>query len=566
MSNSSINVLLIENDFPQAELLGKMLAQSSEPHFVLIHSHTLAGGLERLRQGDIHLILLDLGMPAESEGFDTFARVHREVRDIPIIVLSGNDDESLAVQTVQSGAQDYLVKGHDDNPHWLLRSMHYALERKRTQQELEQAYAELEKGVAERTAELSTANMKLEREVGERKRAQEALLQSNHQLAEVIEELRKTQEQIIQQERLHALGRMASGIAHDFNNALTPILGFSELPLLRPELLADPEKMKKHFEVICTAAKESAKVVSRLREFYRYREQAEVSLPVVPNDLVQQVILLTRPKWKDEALARDINIHLETDFKNVPTISGNESELREMLTNVVFNAIDALCEKGGGTLTFRTFQKEGAVMLQVIDTGVGMSEEVRAHCLEPFFTTKSEHGTGLGLGIVYGIIRRHGGEINIESELGKGTTVTIQLMIHKDEPAPPPPAAAPNERKKLRILVVEDEPMVKEVILLYLNTDKHEVETAANGVEGLEKFRAGTFDLIMTDRAMPQMNGDQLARAIKETDPQKPVILLTGFGDVMSGSGEDPENVDLVVGKPFTMNQIRNAVARFTKM
>ena len=520
-------------------------------------------GWSASRKAEIHLILLDLGMEPESEGFETFQRVHAMARDIPIIVLSGNDDEALAIQTVQSGAQDYLVKGHDDNPHWLLRSMHYALERKRAQQDLKVAYDEMERRVVERTAELRKTNADLEHEVGERRRAEEALIQTNQRLAEALQELRETQQQIIQQERLHALGRMASGIAHDFNNALAPILGFSELLLIRPEMLEDRERTRSYLQMINTAAKDSATVVGRLREFYRYREEAESALPVVLNDLVQQVILLTQPKWKDQALAAGVNVKIQTDFKNTPTISGNESELREMLTNIVFNAVDAVVEQKGGTLTFRTFQKDNSVVLQVIDNGVGMTEEVRLRCLEPFFSTKSEHGTGLGLGIVYGIVRRHGGKIDIESEVGRGTTVTISLPVHKDEAVPEPKPWDAAGKLNKRILVVEDEPLVREVISVYLSTDNHEVTTAVNGAEGLEKYRAGTFDIVLTDRAMPQMNGDQLAEAIKKIDPKMPIILLTGFGDIMLGSGEKPTGVDMILSKPFTMSQLREAIAKF---
>jgi len=565
MANNDVNVLLIENDFQQAELLKKVMAKSSDPHFNLTHRNTLTGGLQWLKANEVHLVLLDLGMPPESEGFETFEKARAAAPDVPIIILSGNDDEELAIHTVQHGAQDYLVKGHDDNPHWLTRSMQYAIERKRTQQELKAAYDELEKRVIERTSELSKTNSDLEREVSERSRAEEALLQTNKRLAETLDELRKTQQQIIQQERLHALGRMASGIAHDFNNSLAPILGFSELLLIRPGILDDREKAKSYLQMIHTAAKDSAKVVSRLRDFYRYREQEEISLPVVLSDLVQQVILLTQPKWKDQSLAKGINISIQTDFNNVPTISGNESELREMLTNIMLNAVDAIVEQGDGSVTFRTFQRGPMVALQIVDTGAGMSEEVRLRCMEPFFSTKNDRGTGLGLGIVYGIVRRHGGKIDIGSEIGTGTMITIMLPIHRDVVLPEPPPVPVSEKRQLSILVVEDEPLVREVISVYLNIDKHQVETAVNGLEGLEKFRAGIFDLVLTDRAMPQMNGDQLAAAIKKINPTKPVILLTGFGDLMLGAGEQPDGVDLVLSKPFTMNQLRDAVARFTK-
>ena len=312
------------------------------------------------------------------------------------------------------------MKGHDDNPHWLLRSMYYALERKRAQQELKMAYDELEKRVVERTAELRKTNSELQHEVSERRRAETALLQSNERLAEALKELRETQQQIIQQERLHALGRMASGIAHDFNNALAPILGFSELLLIRPEKLEDREKARSYIQMINTAAKDSAAVVGRLREFYRYREQTESLLPVVLNDLVQQVILLTQPKWKDQALAAGVNVNNPDgfpkhahDFRHRIRASRNAHQHR-------FQCRGRRGGEGGGSLTFRTYQKENSVVLQVIDTGVGMTEEVRLRCLEPFFSTKSEHGTGLGLGIVYGIVRRHGGKVDIDSEVGKG--------------------------------------------------------------------------------------------------------------------------------------------------
>ena len=204
-------------------------------------------------------------------------------------------------------------------------------------------------------------------------------------------------------------------------------------------------------------------------------------------------------------------------------------------------------------------------VLQVIDSGTGMSEEVRLRCLEPFFSTKDEHGTGLGLGIVYGIVRRHDGSVEIESQQGEGTTITICLPLYREDRAAAPPPPARGMEHPLRILVVEDEPLVREVIGVYLREDKHQIETAANGREGLERYRLGGFDLVLTDRAMPEMNGDVLAAEIKKIDPHQPVILLTGFGDLMTGAGEKPEGVDLVVSKPFTLNSLREAMYRVVR-
>jgi len=251
---------------------------------------------------------------------------------------------------------------------------------------------------------------------------------------------------------------------------------------------------------------------------------------------------------------------MKTELENIPTIAGNETELREMLFNVVFNAIDAIPKQG--TITFLTSMRGEDALLQVVDNGTGMTEEVRSRCMEPFFSTKDKHGTGQGLGIVYGIVRRHDGTITIESGPGKGTTVSITLPLYREATLAAPPEPDGVMERPLHLLVVEDEPLVREVIEVYLREDKHLVETAANGREGLEKYRAGIFDVVMTDRSMPEVNGDVLAAEIKKINPHQRVILLTGYGDLMTGAGEKPEGVDLIVSKPFTFSSLRAAMAK----
>jgi len=282
------------------------------------------------------------------------------------------------------------------------------------------------------------------------------------------------------------------------------------------------------------------------------------------NDLIRQVISLTQPRWKDQAQANGVFLTIKTDLQNIPTIAGNETELREMLFNVVFNAIDAI--PAAGSITFRTSMRHEYALLEVVDDGTGMTEEVRMRCMEPFFSTKEEHGTGLGLGIVYGIVRRHDGMIEIESGPGRGTTVSILLPLYREQGRPPRRETVGVMERPLHILVVEDEPLVRQVIEVYLKEDQHVIETAVNGREGLEKYRAGTFDLVLTDRAMPEVNGDVLASEIKKINPHQPVILLTGFGDLMSGAGEKPEGVDLIVSKPFTLNSLREAITKALRM
>ncbi len=559
MIDHPVRLLLVEDNREHVELLEQLLSSSADvADFRLEVLETLVGAQDRLTKPGIDLILLDLSLP-DSDGIETFIRMIEVVPDVPIVVLSGINDVALAIETVQLGAQDYLVKGHVDN-HLLVRSLQYAYERKRVQLQLKQANDELESRVVERTASLQRANSCLQREIAERQRAEDETAESNRQLASALGQIRATQEQVIQRERMHALGRMANGIAHDFNNTLAPILGFSELLLIKPNLTADPEKLRSYLEMIHNGAREAAKVVSRLREFYRHRDDKEIFTPIIINDLVEQVISFTQPRWKDQALAAGVTIEIRFEAGSVPTIAGNEGELREALVNLIFNAVDAIHRRG--LITVKTEVQGRWVVLTVSDDGIGMTEEVRARCLEPFFTTRGDQGTGLGLGSVYGTVQRHDGDVDIQSEPGRGTSVSISLPLErmqKPPQAPKPPAQA---AEPLRILVVEDEPLVREVLGVYLNEDKHNITLATNGREGLEAFSRGDFDLVLTDRAMPEMNGDELAAEIKKLKPAQPVILLTGFGDLMSDEGEQPAGVDLVVSKPFTLNTLRGAIAR----
>ena len=383
--------------------------------------------------------------------------------------------------------------------------------------------------------------------------------------AETIAELRRTQHQIIQQERLSALGQLASGIAHDFNNALTPILGFSELLLTRPEKLEDREAVKEQIEIINLAAQDAASVVARLRDFYRARGESDLFSPVNLEDVVGQSLSLTQAKWKDEAQTNGVKIKVETDLEPLPPVLADESELREALVNLFLNAVDAMPE--GGTLTVRSRLDNGHIVLSVSDTGVGMSEEHRQRCLDPFFTTKGANGTGMGLSMVYGIVQRHEGTMHVESDVGKGTTFTIRLPVRSrqaDETSVT--NSTVKTERALSILVVDDEPMILRLVSEYLTDEGHTVEKARNGKQGLETFRRGTFDLVVTDRAMPEMSGDYLADAVKAESPATPVILMTGFGEIMLAKNEKPATVDLVVPKPITIEALRLAVSRVTAL
>jgi nitrogen-specific signal transduction histidine kinase/CheY-like chemotaxis protein len=396
-------------------------------------------------------------------------------------------------------------------------------------------------------------------DITDRKKAEEQIRESNVRLEAALAELKKTQQRVIQQERLRALGELASGIAHDFNNVLMPLMGYSELLLNAPRILEDKEKMRGYLELMNTAAEDAKNIVSRLREFYRPREDGELFASIDLNSLIQEVVQLTRPKWKSQAQSNGITVNVKTDLKDIPQIDGNRSELREVLTNLVLNAVDAMPE--GGTVAIHTRTDDGTAVIHVSDTGVGMTEEVKQRCFEPFFSTKGDAGTGLGLSIVYGIVRRHRGSIQIESELDRGTDFIIRLpkaemgdmqVSHESEAYPEP----------LHVLVVDDEPATQNIVAEYLRLDGHTYEIATDGREGLEKFGQDRFDVVITDRAMPDIGGIQLANLIKHIAPNTPVIMLTGFGDMMQASGEMPEDVDWVISKPITLRKFREAIAK----
>ncbi|MBV8375373.1 MAG: response regulator [Verrucomicrobia bacterium] len=267
----------------------------------------------------------------------------------------------------------------------------------------------------------------------EQKRAlQGTVLQRTLDLNRALEALRASEESVAQSERLSAVGTMVSGIAHDFNNALTLIMGSGEILLTD----AEHEHLTKENTIqmlkdILTAARGAAELVSDLRKFSKAGDTADAQQPVDLNSLVKRAIALSKTKWDSQAFGEGSQIRVAVDLQEIPVIQGNAVRLRDAITNLIFNAVDAM--PNGGTLTLRTRTKDQVILVEVADTGIGMTEEVRRSCFDPFFTTKGQKGTGLGLAMVYGIVRHHSGTIDIATEPGKGTTFILKLPI--------PPAA-----------------------------------------------------------------------------------------------------------------------------
>jgi CheY-like chemotaxis protein/anti-sigma regulatory factor (Ser/Thr protein kinase) len=271
---------------------------------------------------------------------------------------------------------------------------------------------------------------------------------------------------------------------------------------------------------------------------------------------------LTRPRWYNEALASGIRISVVTDLDPIGLVMGHEAQLREAFMNLVLNAIDAM--PSGGTIVLRSRTEGNRVLVEVCDSGVGMTEDVRRQCLEPFFTTKGNRGSGLGLGMVYGIVHRHDGTLNISSAPGRGTTVTLGFPMARAGAMPVATASRKVLPQPMRILVVDDKPAARTLLKEMLAADGHDVETVSKGADGVTRLQASRFDLVITDRSMPAMSGDELARIVKESETPVPVIMITGFGVLMKSAGERPFGVDIVLPKPVTRLELREALAAAT--
>jgi len=243
-------------------------------------------------------------------------------------------------------------------------------------------------------------------------------------LEKTIEDLRTTQNQLVQSEKLRALGDIAGGVAHDFNNILAVILGRTELLLKEVK----EESYKKWLRVIEQVANNGAKIIGRLQEFSR-TDGRQSSLGVDVNRIIQQALDVTRHRWKNEAEARGIKIEVLTDLLQVSLLRVDPSELSEVLVNMIINAIDAMPQ--GGKIILKSWEKDGFVHISVEDTGVGIKEEEKRRVFDPFFTTKGVEGVGLGLSVAYGIITRYGGEITVESELNQGSSFVVKMPIKK---------------------------------------------------------------------------------------------------------------------------------------
>lgn len=378
-------------------------------------------------------------------------------------------------------------------------------------------------------------------------------------LKQTLQELKHAQDQMVQAEKLRAMGEMASGVAHDFNNVLAVILGNVQLLLHQLDHLS-LEEIREGLKVIERSSKDGAETVRRIQEFTGMRRDKEF-ITLSLNKIVEEVIIITQPRWRDQVQKQGIQIELSTQLGEIPLIMGNPHELREVLTNIIFNAVDAMPK--GGKLTIATqSQTEDWVEVRISDTGIGMTEEVKKRVFDPFFTTKGVTNSGLGMSVSFGIIKRHGGEILIESEPGKGTTFIIHLPKGYEEEESVVKEVAPIKGvRRARVLVIDDDESVRDILSRILETQGHQVIVACDGEEGIEQFKSEPFDLVFTDLGMPRLSGWEVGKTIKEIDPKVPIAMITGWGVELDREKMNESGINLIVSKPFNFDQVIQLVA-----
>lgn len=398
------------------------------------------------------------------------------------------------------------------------------------------------------------------------------------QQAELVEalqvayrDLKEARNHEFQQERLRALGEMASGISHDINNSIAPAAMMTDLLLEQESQLS--KEGRSRLDIVRRAVRDVAATVSRMQELYRRRPAGQALAPIDLNPLIEHVLELTRSRWRDipqeHGAVIQVEVHLDPQL---PRVRGIESEIRESLTNLVLNAADAMPE--GGLLSLETRCRPDAaaeggqlVVLEVRDSGVGMDEETRRRCVEPFFTTKGDRGTGLGLPMVFCVAERHEAEVEIASEPGQGTAVRLVFPAAPAEDPGPAEACRTEKEERMSILVVDDDPILLDTLADALGSDGHWVTPASSAEAALAAFHSALagdrpFDLVFTDLGMPAVDGRRLAASIKESSPGTPVVLLTGWGQQLASEGEKPPHVDILLSKPPRLKDLRGAIRR----
>ncbi|MEJ5363725.1 MAG: ATP-binding protein [Desulfosoma sp.] len=381
-------------------------------------------------------------------------------------------------------------------------------------------------------------------------------------IVEDISEKKTFSQQLIRTEKLASLGTMAGGVAHDFNNILMTILGNTQL--LSKELAQTAPHIRRRLKNIEQAVLDGAHVVRRLQVFTgKGGGPHEGAEKTVIGEAVQDVLELTRPRWKNALEKQGRRLEIVKELAPGICAAINGSDFREVLTNLVFNAIDAM--PSGGMLRFRSYAGVDHVFLEVTDTGIGMDEETRKKIFDPFFTTKGAGNSGLGLSVCSSLIQRWGGHLTVQSVPGKGTTFTLRLpAAGTPERGRDTAEVAASRHARKRLLVVDDDREVLELLGDMLRLMGHQVTTEHDGRKALELLNTQAFDLILTDLGMPEVNGWDIAERAKERRPGVPVVMVSGWGAQYEDEDLSHRGVDLVCSKPLSYQKLLEILERFS--
>ncbi len=373
----------------------------------------------------------------------------------------------------------------------------------------------------------------------------------------LMEDMQTAQSYLVQAERLSALGEMSAGIAHDFNNSLFVALGLCDVLLTRDSL--DPS-VRTELEKIRTCALDAAETVQRLQVFARGGRGPGKGVAVDLRPIVEGIPEFTRHKWSDEAVRRGVTIEVSVECEDTPPVWGPAAAIREILTNLIFNSVDAIEEKGA--IRLRTGVERGRVYVAVIDDGIGMDEETRRHVFEPFFTTKGSRGVGFGLSTSWRIAQRLGGELQIaHSSPGTGTELRLWLQA-ADKVSTDEASEQPQPSRQCRILVVDDDPEVLDLMPRLIESMGHTAVGCDGAIGALQEFDRGDFDVVITDLGMPDLTGADLIRELRRRSPTVPILLLTGWGAEVDLDDEVREMVNKVIAKPVPRDELAAVLAQ----
>lgn len=382
----------------------------------------------------------------------------------------------------------------------------------------------------QRTAELSLSNQKLEK---------------------ALQDLKDAHEKAVNQERLNALGQMASGIAHDFNNILTPVTGFSEMLIDSPDMLEDKDQLIDYLKSIRDAGYDGVELVKRMKSFYRLQEAGQEKEKTDLNELVHKIIQLTRPRWKEQTQNEGRSVEIEFRAEAEEKIAIFPSQVREMLVNLLFNAVDAMPK--GGRISIRTYGEDGYVGFSIRDTGAGMTPEVLNNCFKAFFTTKGDHGTGIGLSMVKEICEHHEARLEVESSPGIGSEFRILFPLNEEGRRARTEKSEVLVSHNLKIMIVDDDPRVLAVTEVMLKNEGHHLTCFSDATTAISTALIEDFDLIVTDFSMPDFTGLQLIKEVIKKKPLQKFLILSGSN--IEGATFELEELGVkVIEKPLRMN------------